>query len=69
LPTPAGIQNAEGIYDFPQVTIPTGADLPWREVSITRSIPDNTVSLNLMVGLEKVTGTLWITDIRITTAP
>lgn len=60
------VQNAEGVYDFPQATVAADSEQPWREVSFTRFIPDNTVGLALVVGLERVSGTLWVTDIRIT---
>lgn len=59
------VQNAEGVYDFPQATVAVDRDQPWREVSFSRFIPDNTVSLAVVVGLERVSGTLWVTDIRI----
>jgi hypothetical protein len=62
------ILTAEGKRDYPQATIAHAADIPWTEVTFTRAIPAGSTELSLRVGLEKITGSLWITDIKITPA-
>jgi len=63
------ILKPDGKRDYPQATIAYSPELPWTEVSFKRTIPAGSTELSLRVGLEKVTGSLWITDIKITAAP
>ena len=63
------IQDAEGKTEFPQASIPWTADIPWKTVTFTRLIPDNTTSLAIDLGLERIAGTLLIEELTITPAP
>ena len=63
------LMNAEGDRDYPQAKLPFLADQPWTEISFTHLVPDTIVELYLRVGLEKVSGSFWITDIKITPVP
>lgn len=59
------IVDAEGVHDYPQARVQPISDLDWHTVSFTRPIPDNTVSLSIVIGLELVSGTAWFDDIQI----
>ncbi|MFA6960781.1 MAG: SGNH/GDSL hydrolase family protein [Opitutaceae bacterium] len=63
------IQDAEGEHDFPQARITPHTDLTTQAVSFTQRIPENTITLAIDLGLERVSGTLWIEEISITTIP
>ena len=61
--------NAEGARDYPQAPAAFTETFGWREVSFTKAIPDNTVDIILVLGLENAAGTIWFEDIKITLAP
>lgn len=63
------IVNAEGVHDYPQAHVEPASDFGWREVSFTRLIPENVVSINLVAGLELVTGTTWFDDLKVEVMP
>jgi lysophospholipase L1-like esterase len=58
------IQNAEGKLDYPDYRPPTGT-FDWQDVTWKVRIPDNVVSVNLVIGLEDVSGTVWYDGIQI----
>lgn len=60
------IQDAEGRHNYPQAPVSVSVNLDWSEIRFTQRIPENTVALALVTGLERVSGTLLVTDIRIT---
>ena len=63
------IQDAEGKPEFPQASVPWAANIPWQTATFTRLIPDNTTSLAIDLGLERVAGTLLVEELTITLAP
>lgn len=63
------IADAEGGHDYPQASVSTVPELSWQTIGFNRVIPDNTVGLHLAVGLERVAGTLWVEEVRISTLP
>jgi len=60
------LRNAEGKLDYPQYSLPTGT-FPWTDVDWKVQIPDNTVEMDLIIGLESVSGTVWYDAIHIST--
>ena len=56
--------DAEGEKDFPQAQIGVGS-FDWKNVSLTRAIPENTVSAQLVLGLERVSGKVWFDDVQV----
>lgn len=62
------IQDAEGKHDYPQAFFEAN-HTGWQTVSFTRRIPANTTSLALDLGLERVSGLLWIQEVNITFLP
>lgn len=59
--------NAEGQLEYPQVDLPVGS-FDWQDVSWICSIPDNIVSAKLLLGLERVTGTVWFEPLKVSFA-
>lgn len=59
------MQNAEAAIDYPQYHLPTGT-YDWREVSWIVNVPDNIVDLQLVLGLEEVSGAVWFAPFEIT---
>jgi lysophospholipase L1-like esterase len=60
------VEDAEGKLNYPDVRFPAGS-FDWKDVNWTVRIPENTVSLYFVIGLEKVSGTAWFDTIQITT--
>jgi hypothetical protein len=56
--------NAEGENDYPQAQIGVGT-FDWKDVSLTRTIPENIVSAQLVLGLELVSGKVWFDDVQV----
>lgn len=63
------IEDAEGKHDYPQASLEPGRELPWQTVSFTRRIPANTINLSLDLGLERVSGVLWVQEINVSLLP
>ena len=61
-----GMKNAEGKADYSQFPLPAGS-FDWIDVDWLTRIPDNTVSLRLILGLEQVTGSALFDAIHIST--
>jgi lysophospholipase L1-like esterase len=59
------LRNAEGALDYPDYRFPAGT-FDWKDVSWKLRIPDNIVGMDLMIGLENVSGTVWYDGIQIT---
>jgi lysophospholipase L1-like esterase len=60
------VRNAGGKPDYLQFKLPEGA-FPWTDVDWTVRIPDDAVSLDLIIGLDNVSGTVWFDAIHIST--
>jgi lysophospholipase L1-like esterase len=58
------VVNAEGKTDYPEFRLPTGT-YDWTEVNWTVKIPENAVTMDFIIGLEKVTGTVYYDPIQI----
>ena len=57
--------NAEGVKNYPQAPLPIGT-FDWAPVTWSVNIPDNIVEASLVLGLEKVSGTVWFDAVKIT---
>lgn len=62
------LQNAEAKMDYPQAPVPDGS-FDWTPVSWVVRIPDNIISSKLVLGLEKVDGTLFVGELEISVQP
>lgn len=62
------LQNAEAVMDYPQAPTSVGT-FGWTEVKWRWRVPDNIVSAKLAIGLEKVTGTVWVDSIELSVEP
>lgn len=60
--------NSNGVTFWPQAEIPTGT-FDWRNVYAVVNLPSDAVSARLVIGLEKVSGTAWFDNLRITINP
>jgi hypothetical protein len=58
------IRKADGTLDWPQFTLPVGT-FAWTHVDWNVQIPDNPDALDLTIGLENVSGTVWFDAIQI----
>lgn len=62
------VTSADGKRDYPQAPAPSGS-FDWRELGWNLTIPPQTTKLELVVGLEKVSGTLSLDDLSVSLAP
>lgn len=60
--------TADGTPQYPQANVATGT-FDWTHAYLVVPLPANVTSINLTLGLEKVTGTVAFDDIKIETAP
>ena len=60
--------TADGTTQYPQANATTGT-FDWTHAYLVVPLPANVTSINLTLGLEKVTGTVAFDDIKIETAP
>jgi lysophospholipase L1-like esterase len=58
------ITNSEGKIDYPSYEIPYGT-FDWENIVWTVPVPTNAVSVDLVIGLEDVSGTVWYDGIQI----
>ncbi len=58
------VENAEGVMDYPQYHLPVGS-FDWTDIDWNVYIPDNTVSLRLSIGLENVTGEIYVDTVEL----
>jgi len=57
--------DSGGPASYPDNRAPVGT-YDWKEVSVTATIPPNASSVQLVTGLENVTGKLWVSDLKVT---
>jgi alpha-L-arabinofuranosidase len=62
------IRNADGTLGWPQFRLPVGT-FGWTDVDWKVQIPDNPSAVDLNIGLDNVTGTVWFDAIHISTVP
>lgn len=58
------IERQDGT-DWPQIALPVGT-FDWRKSSTRLLLPDDATAMTLLVGLERVSGTVWLDNVRIT---
>lgn len=59
------IITTPGGKQYPQTELPVGT-FDWRHASVRTLIPSNAVSLDVVIGLEQVTGDAWFSNLRVT---
>jgi alpha-L-arabinofuranosidase len=62
------ISKADGNVAWPQFILPVGT-FDWTDVDWKVQIPDNPVGVDLAIGLQNVSGTVWFDAIHISTVP
>lgn len=60
------VKDAEGQINYPQYKLQTGT-FDWMPIEWAIRIPDNAIIVDLSIGLEQVSGTVWFDAIQIST--